>query len=235
MPDAVAAFQLLDNKRTWFLKSTDTSKRYVRIKLDSDSLELAPKDITEKWSSFPGGAPWPRVDTFLRDEPAAGGDLEKTFVFSGNQVIWISVRKFQYWQDALLHGPHDIDVKWKALDIAGFSTGVDAAFFVQSNATSSEAWFFKKNYLYTSNDFKTFVVKGPAVITTVFKSLLDAGFDSVDCVLSDPTTAGQYWFFKDKQAVKISYDANTHESELLEGPTSIHTLFPVSLNDFYPD
>jgi hypothetical protein len=218
-----AAFQLLDNVNTWFL----SGDRYIHFVSNEDRLVRGPYNLPHAWESFKfdDGPDWTGADAFLRDVSAPIDGFVKAFVFKHDLVMYIQVGVNEWWPDQRLREPTLITEQWTALGIAGFAS-VDAAFLLSDNATSSQAWFFRNNhcvliefscvlssslcFLLTANfkannaehELKTVVVKGPAIITTIFSSLRRAHFVTVDCVLNT-AKPNERWFFRGMQAVLI--------------------------------
>jgi len=226
------AFQLRDNDLTWFL----SGHRYVRFKIaEPGNREVDPTNLPQNWATF-RTVGWIEADAFLSECTENGP--EKAFVFNGDQVMSIQVAEAEYWNDTLLWpmGSDTIANKWKALDIAGFAGGVDAAFLSRRhNATTGEAWFFCGyhcvliKYRKDGDELKTFVREGPVIIATKFPALGEAGFDSVDCVLN--TTTSNKWFFKGTKAVLI----NMANSTIVEGPFDVNNKFTCLHHEgFYP-
>jgi hypothetical protein len=96
---------------------------------------------------------------------------------------------------------------------------VDAAFYLKD---LGEAYFFSVDTYcrvrwepYTSIEERTF---GPAPIKDHWKSLAQAGFDTVDAVLPVPGVTDEVYFFRGLEVVRIKFQPKTGGDTIVEGP-----------------
>jgi hypothetical protein len=124
--------------------------------------------------------------------------------------------------EQVVYGPAEIGREWKTLAKAGFST-VDAALPVPGH--ESEVYFFSgTRYVrikFVPGTSEESIVYGPAKIADEWKSLVKAGFETVDAVLPVPGHEGQAYFFSGNQYAKIKFTPGTPTEEVTWGPTNI--------------
>ena len=125
-------------------------------------------------------------------------------------------------EESIVYGPANIADEWKSLVKAGFET-VDAVLPVPGHP--GLAYFFSGNQYakitWTPGTPTEEVTFGPRTIVNEWKTLGEAGFDTIDAVLPVPGHDDQAYFFSGSQYVKIEFVPSSKTEKILFGPTRI--------------
>ncbi|KAK3299778.1 Hemopexin-like domain-containing protein [Chaetomium fimeti] len=123
--------------------------------------------------------------------------------------------------DEVIFGPTDIAKEWKTLVQAGFST-VDAALPVPGKP--DEVYFFSgTRYVrikFVPSSPEESIVFGPANIADHWKSLIKAGFQTVDAAFPVPGHEGEAYFFSGANYAKIRFTPSSDDDVVTFGPTN---------------
>lgn len=194
--------------------------KYAKIKFVPSSPDekvlYGPTEIAREWKTLTK-AGFSTVDAAL---PVPGHEGEVYF-FSGTRYVRI---KFVPGtpEESIVFGPANIADEWKSLVKAGFET-VDAVFSVPGN--EGQAYFFSGNQYakikFTPGTPTEEVTYGPTSIVGQWKTLNEAGFDTIDAVLPVPGHEGQAYFFSGSQYVKIEFVPSSGTEKIVYGPARI--------------
>jgi hypothetical protein len=194
--------------------------KYAKIKFvpssPDEQIVYGPASVAHEWKTL-AKAGFSTIDAAL---PVPGHDGEVYF-FSGTKYVRI---KFVPGtpEEHIVFGPANIADEWKALAKAGFAT-VDAVLPVPGH--DCQAYFFSGNQYakikFTPGTPNEEVLYGPTSIVGQWKTLNQAGFDTIDAVFAVPGHEGQAYFFSGSQYVKIKFVPSSGTEEILYGPTRI--------------
>ncbi len=196
--------------------------KYARATLKSgapDEIVTSPSLIRSSWNTFQK-AGWGAVDAVV----GVPGVPNSFYVFLGGHYFRANIDTDKSLQDSFTHnGVKIIEGGWKRLVEAGFDT-IDAG--VSHPSDNDHIWFFRgtKTLKYTWSEDK--VSTGPAPITSIWPSLREAGFDSVDAIVSDPSERDLFFVFRGDEYVKIRWRLHS-KATLEKGPLSIQQYWPV--------
>lgn len=148
--------------------------------------------------------------------PVAGHSGQAYF-WHGNKYAKITVA-----EDKVSFGPSNVTDHWKTFAQAGF-TSIDAA--VEIPDEEGQLYVFSgTRYVrikYVPSSSEESIVYGPYNIADQWKSLVKAGFDTVDAILPVPGHKGQAYFFSGNQYAKIKFEAGFTNDEVVFGPAKI--------------
>jgi hypothetical protein len=192
--------------------------KYAKIRFvpssPDEQIVFGPASVPQKWKTL-AQAGFTSVDAAL---PVPGHEGEVYF-FSGTRYVRIKFVPGTA-EERIVFGPANIADEWKSLAKAGFAT-VDAVLPVPGH--NGQAYFFSGNQ-YAKISFvpgtpTEELVYGPVSIVNEWKTLGQAGFDTIDAVLPVPGHDGQAYFFSGSQYVKIKFVPSSGNEEILYGPT----------------
>lgn len=147
--------------------------------------------------------------------------IGEAYFFHGTQYVRVKFTPSTS-NEEITFGPASVAHEWKTLAEAGFST-IDAAFTVPGH--QNEVYIFSgTRYIrirFTPATPDESIVYGPANIADEWKTLVKAGFSTVDAVLPVPGHDGQAYFFSGHQYARIKFTPGTPEEEITFGPRKI--------------
>ncbi|KAL2129735.1 hypothetical protein VTI74DRAFT_7398 [Chaetomium olivicolor] len=194
--------------------------KYAKIRFvpssPDEQIIYGPAEVAHEWKTL-AQAGFTTIDAAL---PVPGHEGEVYF-FSGTRYVRI---KFVPGtpEESIVYGPANIADEWKSLAKAGFET-VDAVLPVPGH--EGQAYFFSGNQYakirFTPGTPTEEVTYGPTSIVGQWKTLDQAGFDTIDAVLPVPGHEGQAYFFSGSQYVKIEFVPSSGTERILYGPTRI--------------
>ncbi|KAK0714115.1 Hemopexin-like domain-containing protein [Lasiosphaeria miniovina] len=124
--------------------------------------------------------------------------------------------------EEITYGPASVAKEWKTLVEAGFDT-VDAALPVPGH--DGEVYFFSGvNYVkirFTPGTPDERITFGPRKIADKWKTLAQAGFETVDAVLPVPGVENEAYFFNGNRYVKIRFTPGSADEQIVYGPANI--------------
>ncbi|KAE8330697.1 Hemopexin [Aspergillus sergii] len=129
-------------------------------------------------------------------------DIQEAYVFSGRRYARVKWTPYT-GEEKITWGPAKIADYWPGITKAGFGT-VEAVLPIQGVKT--EFYFFfggrvaRIKFSPGGNDT---VVEGPLKITDKWKSLSDAGFDTIDAAMSVPGGQNEAYLFRGTKYVRI--------------------------------
>jgi hypothetical protein len=148
--------------------------------------------------------------------PVAGNPQEAYF-WHGNKYAKVSVA-----EDKVIFGPKKVVDHWKTFAQAGFTT-IDAAVEVPSKENQLYV-FSGTRYVrieYVPGTSEESIVYGPYNIADQWKSLVAAGFDTIDAILPVAGYPGEAYFFSGNQYVRIKIGVSSSDDEIVFGPHKI--------------
>lgn len=194
--------------------------QYARVQFTPSSPEekitFGPAKVAHEWKTLVK-AGFTTIDAAF---PVPGHEGE-IYVFSGTRYVKI---KFVPGtpEESILYGPANIVDEWKSLAKAGFET-IDAVLPVPGH--EGQVYFFSGNQYvkikFTPSSSTEEITFGPTTITKEWKTLAQAGFDTIDAALPVPGHEGQAYFFSGSQYVKIKFVPSSSTEEIVYGPTRI--------------
>jgi hypothetical protein len=147
---------------------------------------------------------------------------KQTYAFGGRRYARIDFVPSGS-DEKITFGPATISQYWPSLKSIGFGS-VEAVLPVQGS--EEESYFFfggrvarVKVIPSTSSDT---VVEGPSVITNKWKSLGQAGFDTIDAALPVPGKSGEVYFFRGVNYVRVNVD----QDKIVYGPAALAKEWP---------
>jgi hypothetical protein len=194
------------------------------------NIQVNPGSLTDKVTSGPSkfAVNWDTLvkagfDTVDAVVPVPDRKNEAYF-FSGTRYVRIRYVPGTYKED-IVFGPKRIVDEWKTLAKAEFDT-VDAVLPVPGQ--KNKAYFFSGNKYaqirFAPDSPDEEIVFGPKRIVDEWKTLGQAGFDTIDAVIPVPGFEKQAYFFSGSQYVRIQFEPNAAEPEkIITPPTRIAT------------
>ncbi|OQD60548.1 hypothetical protein PENPOL_c022G09465 [Penicillium polonicum] len=155
------------------------------------------------------------VDAFLA-LPNFGTNV--IYAFSGTQYARVN-----FASDKIETGPHWITSQWGTFKKAGFGT-VDAIVEVPNEPNQFYA-FYGGQYFRAkidSNGSDSFVYSAPKSIASEWPGLVEAGFDTIDAAVVNPTHPDQIYFFSGTRSLEYSVS----KSKICWGPHTISEGWP---------
>lgn len=192
--------------------------KYARIRFvpssPDEQIIYGPAEIAREWKTL-AQAGFSTIDAALPVPDHQG----QVYFFSGTRYVRVEFTPGTP-TERIVFGPANIADEWKSLVKVGFET-VDAVLPVPGH--DGQAYFFSGNQ-YAKISFvpgtpTEEVVFGPRIIVDEWKTLDQAGFDTVDAALPVPGHDGQAYFFSGSQYVKIKFVPSSGTEEILYGPT----------------
>jgi hypothetical protein len=148
--------------------------------------------------------------------PVAGNPQEAYF-WHGNKYARVSVV-----EDRITFGPKRVVDHWKTFAQAGFTT-IDAAVKVPNQENQlyvfSGTRYVRIEYVPASPEEG--IVYGPYNIADQWRTLVEAGFDTVDAILPVAGHPGEAYFFSGNQYVRIKIGVSSSDDEIVFGPARI--------------
>jgi hypothetical protein len=195
--------------------------KYVKVKFTpgtgDDEVVYGPAEIAKEWKTL-AKAGFHTVDAAL---PAPGLPNEVYF-FSGTRYVRVKFVPSSP-EESIVFGPVNIADYFKSIDKAGFKT-VDACFPVPGH--EGEAYVFSgPNYAkikFTPGTPDHELIYGPTNTDGQWKTLKQAGFDTIDAVLPVPGHPAQAYFFSGSQYVRIEFVPSTGAEAIVWGPAPIY-------------
>lgn len=145
-------------------------------------------------------------------------DIQETYFFGGTRYARIEFTPATN-KERITVGPRKTVPHWPALAKAGFGT-VDA--ILPHPTSKDEAYFFFGGRYIRMNVPNDTIAYGIDKITDNWKSLAQAGFDTVDAAFLVPGVYAQAYVFRGVNYVRI----NMFEDKTVFGPKNITELWP---------
>ncbi|CAG8140509.1 unnamed protein product [Penicillium salamii] len=180
-------------------------RHYGRVKMtppDHESLVSGPKLITKGWNTL-NNSGFGSVNTVV---PVPGHD-DQLYVFFGGRYVHIRLDKYD--DSFVIDGAHSIESGWKALVQTGFDT-VDAALKVPGSDT--DIYFFRGLHYVRINSSSGKLMGKVTPIKTGWPSIVKAGFDSVDAIVSIIDQPGHYYVFYGSRYAVVRLDNAGHDT-----------------------
>ncbi|EED85409.1 predicted protein, partial [Postia placenta Mad-698-R] len=197
-----------------------------------DSLVYGPKTIVDDWISL-RHVGFTTIDSIL-PHPT---NPNQTYVFSGQRYY----TSFAFAPNANdqgityseAHTGAGIDKDWAALRDVGFAS-VDMVIPVPGYGTkddSEQVYVFKgtQYILIKIVNHADTLVYGPKTTFVEWKSLIKAGFTTIDSILPHPTEPNQMYVFSGKHYVLIEFPSKPGAGDdiLVDGPKDIASDWPI--------
>ncbi|KAL2833960.1 Hemopexin-like domain-containing protein [Aspergillus pseudoustus] len=126
-------------------------------------------------------------------------------------------------EEKITFGPAALRDHWPSLKSIGFGS-VEAVLAVEGSP--DEAYYFFGGHVarikvVPSTQSDT-VVDGPSLITAKWKSLAQAGFDTIDAAIPVPQKPGEVYFFRGVNYVRVNVD----QDKIVFGPAALAKEWP---------
>ncbi|CAG7924600.1 unnamed protein product [Penicillium olsonii] len=180
-------------------------RHYGRLMMTSpghDDIVAGPKMITRGWNTL-NKCGFGAVNTVV---PVPGHD-DQLFVFFGGRYVHIKLDNYD--DSFVVDGAQPMESGWKALVHAGFDT-VDAALRVPGSDT--DIYFFRGLHYVRMNCATGKLTGKVTPIKTGWPSVVKAGFDCVDAMVSVIDRPGHYYVFYGSQYAVIGLDNAGHDT-----------------------
>jgi hypothetical protein len=148
--------------------------------------------------------------------PVAGSPGQAYF-WHGNKYAKVNIG-----EDTISFGPASVTKNWKTFAQAGF-TSIDAA--VETPGVENQLYVFSgTRYVriqYVPGSSEESIIYGPYQIADQWKSLVKAGFDTIDAILPVSGYKDEAYFFSGNQYARIKFHAGSRDDEVVAGPSKI--------------
>ncbi|KAJ5894359.1 Hemopexin/matrixin [Penicillium taxi] len=194
-----------------------SGRRYIIMEFEATGSRTDDKLIqlprwNREWNTFKE-ADWGIIDVVI----LVPGYTDQFYVFNGGHYFRGKILNDGIFTDSMLYGGvKTLASQWTALVDAGFDT-VDAA-IVDPNH-NDYIFFFRgtKSLKYSLSENK--VLAGPKPISTYWRGIGKADFDSIDAIFKSPNPGDSYYVFKGDKYARIKWDGGWDSLEY--GPISI--------------